>query len=98
MCLYFSDLFFNPQTDFPLWFQYISLLFFLCFAGIEDLKSGKIVTPLPPKDTFMEDPLRVLRAIRFGTCHFILEKTVLFGYSSLRNKKKRVPLLRLLPF
>ncbi|KAH6834117.1 Polynucleotide adenylyltransferase family protein [Perilla frutescens var. hirtella] len=34
--------------------------------GIVDLKSGKIVTPLPPKQTFLDDPLRVLRAIRFG--------------------------------
>ncbi|CAN1324399.1 CCA tRNA nucleotidyltransferase, mitochondrial [Linum perenne] len=34
--------------------------------GIDDLKSGKIVTPLPPKETFLDDPLRVLRAIRFG--------------------------------
>ncbi|MCH91520.1 CCA tRNA nucleotidyltransferase mitochondrial-like, partial [Trifolium medium] len=34
--------------------------------GISDLKSGKIVTPLPPKTTFIDDPLRVLRAIRFG--------------------------------
>ncbi|KAG5568629.1 hypothetical protein H5410_064359 [Solanum commersonii] len=28
--------------------------------GIADLKSGKIVTPLPPKQTFLDDPLRVL--------------------------------------
>ncbi|KAK9743298.1 hypothetical protein RND81_03G230300 [Saponaria officinalis] len=34
--------------------------------GILDLKLGKIVTPLPPKETFLDDPLRVLRAIRFG--------------------------------
>ncbi|RDX83799.1 hypothetical protein CR513_35248 [Mucuna pruriens] len=34
--------------------------------GISDLKFGKIVTPLPPKATFLDDPLRVLRAIRFG--------------------------------
>lgn len=34
--------------------------------GIADLKSGKIVTPLPAKETFLDDPLRVLRAIRFG--------------------------------
>ncbi|KAL3641416.1 hypothetical protein CASFOL_016384 [Castilleja foliolosa] len=34
--------------------------------GIADLKAGKIVTPLAPKETFVHDPLRVLRAIRFG--------------------------------
>ncbi|KAL1368390.1 hypothetical protein AAHE18_02G118000 [Arachis hypogaea] len=34
--------------------------------GISDLKSGRIVTPLPPKAIFLDDPLRVLRAIRFG--------------------------------
>ncbi|KAK3405944.1 hypothetical protein EUGRSUZ_K02157 [Eucalyptus grandis] len=34
--------------------------------GIDDLRSGKIVTPLAPKETFLDDPLRVLRAVRFG--------------------------------
>nr|XP_043617412.1 tRNA nucleotidyltransferase cca2 isoform X2 [Erigeron canadensis]XP_043617413.1 tRNA nucleotidyltransferase cca2 isoform X2 [Erigeron canadensis] len=34
--------------------------------GLDDLRSGKVVTPLPPKETFLDDPLRVLRAIRFS--------------------------------
>lgn len=38
----------------------------ILYSGVADLKSGVIVTPLPPKATFLDDPLRVLRAIRFG--------------------------------
>lgn len=45
--------------------------------GIADLKSGKIVTPLPPKETFLDDPLRVLRAIRFGArFSFVLDEAL----------------------
>jgi tRNA nucleotidyltransferase/poly(A) polymerase len=35
------------------------------FGGIEDLKRGYLRTPLPCTDTFNDDPLRILRAIRF---------------------------------
>lgn len=34
--------------------------------GIEDLKNGVIRTPLDPKITFKEDPLRILRGIKFS--------------------------------
>ncbi|KAJ6626870.1 hypothetical protein B0H10DRAFT_1780327 [Mycena sp. CBHHK59/15] len=35
--------------------------------GIEDLKNGTIRTPLPPRETFLDDPLRVLRSLRFAS-------------------------------
>ena len=35
--------------------------------GIEDLKAGIIRTPLPPFQTFIDDPLRILRTFRFAT-------------------------------
>ncbi|KAJ7693549.1 hypothetical protein B0H17DRAFT_1159371 [Mycena rosella] len=35
--------------------------------GIDDLKSGTIRTPLPPRETFIDDPLRILRSLRFAS-------------------------------
>jgi len=37
------------------------------FGGIRDLSRGIIRTPLEPEQTYSDDPLRMLRAIRFAT-------------------------------
>ncbi|KAL7596283.1 hypothetical protein Lser_V15G31017 [Lactuca serriola] len=55
--------------------------------GLDDLKFGKIVTPLPPKVTFLDDPLRVLRAIRFST-RFGFEMVEELKVAALNNDVK----------
>ncbi|KAF4572560.1 CCA tRNA nucleotidyltransferase, mitochondrial [Pleurotus pulmonarius] len=37
------------------------------YWGIHDLKHGIVRTPLPPRETFLDDPLRVIRCVRFAS-------------------------------
>ncbi len=57
------------------------------FNGVEDLKNKIIRTPLDSDITYSDDPLRMLRAIRFATqLHFEIETQSLEAIS--RNKER----------
>ncbi len=61
------------------------------FDGVEDLKKGIIKTPLDPAATFSDDPLRMLRAIRFaGQLDFKIEINCL---KSIREQSKRIEIV-----
>src|SRR5690606_37314053 len=57
------------------------------FNGLEDLKKQIIRTPLDPDITYSDDPLRMMRAIRFATqLNFNIESTSLKAIS--KNKER----------
>ncbi|RLD21641.1 MAG: tRNA nucleotidyltransferase [Bacteroidetes bacterium] len=61
------------------------------FDGLRDLEDRIIRTPLDPGKTFSDDPLRMLRAIRFAAqLDFVIEEQTLRGISEYRNRLKIV--------
>jgi poly(A) polymerase len=57
------------------------------FGGVEDLKNKIIRTPLDPDITYSDDPLRMMRAIRFATQLLFTIETASFQAIS-RNKER----------
>jgi tRNA nucleotidyltransferase (CCA-adding enzyme) len=52
------------------------------FDGLQDLQDGRIQTPMNPDTTYSDDPLRMMRAIRFATqLNFKIEKESLKAVS-----------------
>ena len=59
------------------------------FNGINDLKEGIIRTPLAPEKTFSDDPLRMMRAIRFASqLNFKIETSTLLGITDASHRIK----------
>ena len=61
------------------------------FNGLQDLQAKIIQTPLDPAQTFSDDPLRMMRAIRFASqLHFkIADKT----FHAIKDNKHRIQII-----
>ena len=61
------------------------------FNGIADLEDGIIATPLDPEVTFSDDPLRMMRCIRFATqLNFQIEEATFAGLQRMADRIKIV--------
>lgn len=61
------------------------------FGGLEDLNAGVIRTPLDPDVTYSDDPLRMLRAVRFASqLGFRIEK---YSLQAITRNKNRIRII-----
>jgi len=59
------------------------------FGGIDDIKKKIIRTPLEPEKTFDDDPLRIMRAIRFASqLNFTIQKDTLNAINKMAFRLK----------
>ena len=57
------------------------------FDGLSDIENKIIRTPLDPKITFNDDPLRIMRAFRFASqLQFIIEENTLQSANEMRKR------------
>lgn len=67
------------------------------FNGIEDLEKGILRTPLEPAQTYSDDPLRMMRAVRFAsTLHFTIEENSLQAIKQEAERIKIVSMERIM--
>ena len=66
------------------------------FGGIRDLAAGIIRTPLQPEQTYSDDPLRMLRAIRFAAQLSTPEQTFTIVPESLDAMRKMADRMKIL--
>lgn len=61
------------------------------FGGVKDLEEGLICTPLDPDITFSDDPLRMMRCIRFATqLRFTIEDET---FDALQRNAERIKII-----